>query len=401
MIPEHVLSSLATETDSKLVLVVIDGLGGLPIRGKTELERAQTPHLDRLASKSMCGLVEPLGCGITPGSGPSHLALFGYDPFSYEIGRGVMEALGMGIHLTRSDLTARGNFATIDREGVIRDRRAGRIPSEKTRELCQYLQEQIPQIGGVKISIHPGKEHRFVVLFQGEALKDDLSDADPQKDGFKAKMAEPLCREAEKTAEVVNVFLVRARQVLESFHPANAVLLRGFSKVPEIPTLQQRFKIRPAAVATYPMYRGLARLVGMEVLETGETLKDEIETLREHFSRYDFFYLHFKKTDSAGEDGNFGAKVKALEEIDRVMPALLKIRPHVLVVTGDHSTPALLKAHSWHPNPLLLHSAYVRPDRIRRFTERDCQKGQLGTLPATSLMPLMLAHGLKLKKFGA
>jgi 2,3-bisphosphoglycerate-independent phosphoglycerate mutase len=196
MIPEHVLSSLATETDSKLVLVVIDGLGGLPIRGKTELERAKTPHLDRLASKSMCGLVEPLGCGITPGSGPSHLALFGYDPFSYEIGRGVMEALGMGIHLTRSDLTARGNFATIDREGVIRDRRAGRIPSEKTRELCQYLQEKIPHIGEVKISIHPGKEHRFVVLFQGEALKDDLSDADPQKDGFKAKMAEPLSREA-------------------------------------------------------------------------------------------------------------------------------------------------------------------------------------------------------------
>lgn len=401
MIPEHVLTSLATENDSRLVLVVIDGLGGLPVRGKTELEQAKTPHLDRLASKSMCGLVEPLGCGITPGSGPSHLALFGYDPFAYEIGRGVMEALGMGIHLTQRDLTARGNFATIDGSGVIQDRRAGRIPTEKTRELCKHLQEKIPEINGVRISIHPGREHRFVVLFQGEDLRDDLSDADPQKDGLRAKMAEPRSPEAEKTAQVVNAFLLRAREVLEPFHPANALLLRGFSKVPEIPTLTQRFKLRPAAVATYPMYRGLARLVGMEILETGETFKDEVQTIGDHFAHYDFFYLHFKKTDSAGEDGNFGAKVKALEEIDRVIPALLKLRPHVLVVTGDHSTPALLKAHSWHPNPLLLYSPYVRPDRVRRFTERECQKGQMGTLPATSLMPLMLAHGLKLKKFGA
>lgn len=401
MIPEEVLTSLATETDSKVVLVVVDGLGGLPVQGKTELERAKTPNLDRLASKSMCGLMEPLGCGITPGSGPSHLALFGYDPFSYEIGRGVMEALGMGIHLSRSDLTARGNFATMDSNGVIQDRRAGRLPTEKTRELCQYLQERIPEIDGRKVSIYPGREHRFVVVFQGEALRDDLTDADPQKDGLKARRAQPLCPEAQETAEVVNQFLHRAQQVLEPFHPANAVLLRGFSKVPEIPTLSQRFKLRPAAVATYPMYRGLARLVGMEVLETGETFRDEIETVKEHFSRYDFFYLHFKKTDAAGEDGNFYAKVKALEEVDRGIPPLLKLKPQVLVVTGDHSTPALLKGHSWHPNPVLLHSPYVRPDRIRRFTERECQKGQMGTLSATSLMPLMLAHGLKLKKFGA
>jgi len=401
MIPDELLHSLAVPTDSKLLMVIIDGLGGLPVQGKTELESAKTPNLDRLASRSMCGLIESLSCGITPGSGPSHLALFGYDPFRYEIGRGVMEALGIGLHLTRNDLTARGNFATIDEEGTIVDRRAGRIPTEKNREICRYLQDQIKEIHGVRISIYPGREHRFVILFQGEELRDDLTDADPQKDGLKAKGTDPLTPEAKRTSEIVNDYLKQAKEVLQSFHPANAILLRGFSKIPDIPTMCERFKLRPAAVATYPMYRGLARLVGMEVLETGESYRDEIETLKKHFEGYDFFYLHFKKTDSAGEDGNFKAKVKALEEIDRVIPSVLKLKPDVLVVTGDHSTPALLKSHSWHPNPIVLYSKYVRPDRIRRFTERDCQRGQLGTFPAVNLLTLMMANGLKLKKFGA
>ncbi len=401
MTKEEVLRSLVIQTDSKLVMVVIDGLGGLPVRGKTELEAAKTPNLGRLTSKSICGLIDPIGYGITPGSGPSHLALFGYDPLQHDIGRGVMEALGVDIPLTKDDLAMRGNFATIDDKGIIIDRRAGRIPTEKNREICHFLGNEIKEVEGVRVSIYPGKEHRFVIVFRGEDLRDDLTDADPQKDGLKAKGTEALSQQAQKTADIVNLYLEKATAALKPFHPANTILLRGFSKIPDIPTMSQKFKLRPAAIATYPMYKGLARLVGMEILETGETYKDEVETLKKHLDHYDFFYLHFKKTDSAGEDGNFRAKVKVLEEIDRVIPSILKLRPDVLMVTGDHSTPSLLKGHSWHPNPILLFSKYVRPDGIRRFTERQCQRGQLARFPATDVIPLMLANGLKLKKFGA
>jgi 2,3-bisphosphoglycerate-independent phosphoglycerate mutase len=401
MTEEEILCSLAGQTDSKLVMVVIDGIGGLPVRGKTELEAAKIPNLDHLASKSTCGLIDPISYGITPGSGPSHLALFGYDPFEFEIGRGVMEALGVGLKMTKNDLAARANFATIDEQGRIVDRRAGRIPTEKNEEICRFLQDKIREVEGIHIRVHPGKEHRFVVMFQGEGLREDLTDSDPQKDGLAAKKVKPLSPEAQRTADIVNHYIRRATEVLKPLHPANTILLRGFSKVPELPTLSDRFKLRAAAIATYPMYRGLARLVGMDVLETGESLKDEVETLKRSFADYDFFYIHFKKTDSAGEDGDFKKKVKALEEIDCIIPSILRLKPDVLVVTGDHSTPAALKAHSWHPNPILLHSNYVRPDRIRRFTERDCQKGQLGRFPAKHVLPLMLANGLKLKKFGA
>jgi 2,3-bisphosphoglycerate-independent phosphoglycerate mutase len=401
MTKEEVLHSLTVQTESKLVMVVIDGIGGLPVRGKTELEAAKMPNLDRLASKSICGLIDPISYGITPGSGPSHLALFGYDPFRYEIGRGVMEALGIGLKLTKDDLTARGNFATMDEKGIIVDRRAGRISTEKNREICPFLQSEIREVAGVRISIHPGKEHRFVVLFQGNGLRGDLTDADPQKDGLKAKGTEGLSPEARRTAEIVNDYLRRANEVLKPFHPANTILLRGFSQIPNIPTMSDRFKLRPAAIAAYPMYRGLAMLVGMEILETEETVKKEVEILKKYLDRYDFFYLHFKKPDTAGEDGDFRTKVKAIEEIDRIVPSILKLKPDVLVVTGDHSTPALLKSHSWHPNPVLLYSRYIRPDGIRRFTERSCVKGQLGRFSAVNLLPLMLANGLKLKKFGA
>ncbi|MGQ9646305.1 MAG: 2,3-bisphosphoglycerate-independent phosphoglycerate mutase [Thermodesulfobacteriota bacterium] len=401
MIPEKILSSLVVQTESKLLLVVIDGLGGLPVRGRTELEAARHPNLDRLTARSVCGLIDPISYGITPGSGPSHLALFGYDPFRYEIGRGVMEALGIGLPLTKEDLTARGNFATIDQTGVIVDRRAGRISTERNQEICRFLQNEIKEVDGVQISVYPGKEHRFVLLFRGKDLRDDLTDADPQKDGLKAKGTEGLSPDAQKTAEVVNRYIRKATDALKPFHPANSILLRGFSKIPEIPTMADRFKLRAAAIATYPMYRGLARLVGMEILETGETYQEEIETLKSQFHRYDFFYLHFKKTDSAGEDGNFRMKVKAIEEIDRHFPSILKLNPDVVVVTGDHSTPTVLRSHSWHPNPIVLYSKYIRPDGIRRFTERQCQRGELGRFPAVEILPLMLANGLKLKKFGA
>jgi 2,3-bisphosphoglycerate-independent phosphoglycerate mutase len=289
----------------------------------------------------------------------------------------------------------------MDANQIIVDRRAGRIPTEKNQEICQFLQKEIKEVEGVRISIYPGKEHRFVIFFRGEGLRDHLTDADPQKDGFKVKETEGLSQDARRTAEIVNLYLRKAAEALKSFHPANTILLRGFSKIPHITTMSEMFKLRPAAIATYPMYRGLARLVGMEILKTGETLQDEVETLKKYFDRFDFFYIHFKKPDMAGEDGNFKMKVKAIEEIDQILPQIFKLKADVMVITGDHSTPTPLKSHSWHPNPILLFSKYVRPDVIRRFTERYCQRGQLGRFPAMDVIPLMLANGLKLKKFGA
>lgn len=401
MVREEIFNSLINQNSSKLIMVIIDGLGGLPVGGKTELEAAKIPNLDRLAYKSACGLIDPVSDGITPGSGPSHLALFGYDPFKFEIGRGVMEAIGIGIDLSKNDLAARGNFATIDQKGIIVDRRAGRISTEKNKEICQYLQSKIGELEDVKISIYPGKEHRFVIIFRGDGLRDELTDADPQKDGLEAKGTKNLTKDAKRTAEIINLFLKKATEILKPYYPANTVLLRGFSKVPSIPNFLERYKLKAAAIATYPMYKGLAKLVGMDILETGETPKNEVDTLRKHLDQYDFFYIHFKKPDMAGEDGDFKLKVKTIEEIDKVIPSILRLNPDVLVVTGDHSTPSVLKSHSWHPNPILLYSKFVRPDRLKRFTERQCQNGGLGRFLAINVIPLMLANGLRLKKFGA
>jgi len=401
MISEDIIKEISIKTDSKILLLVIDGVGGLPLDGKTELERAEIPNLDNLVSRSICGLTDPVGYGITPGSGPSHLALFGYDPLKYIIGRGVLEALGIGVELTPKDMAARGNFATMDSRGIIVDRRAGRIPTEKNREICALLGKEIEKIKGVKVFIRPGKEHRFVAIFRGDGLNGPLSDADPQKNGEKARPARALSSRAKKAEEVVNSFIKKASEVLKSQHPANTVLLRGISKVPRIPPMGELFNLSPAAIATYPMYRGLARLVGMEVLQTGDGIQDELRTLRENFAKFDFFYLHIKQTDSSGEDGDYEKKVKIIEEVDRYIPEILDLKFDVIVVTSDHSTPALLKSHSWHPNPFMLWSRFIRVDGVNRFTERDCSKGSLGRFAAVNAMALMLANGLKLRKFGA
>jgi len=403
MVNEEIIKSLAIKTESKIVLLVADGIGDLPSENnKTVLEKAFIPNLNKLASKSACGLTDPISCGITPGSGPAHLSLFGYDPIKYQIGRGVLEALGIGMELTSRDLACRGNFATMDDEsGIITDRRAGRIATELNEKLCKIMQGKINQIGDVEIIIRPGKEHRFVVVFRGDGLEDALSDADPQKVGEKIKFAEPLDSKAKKSVETVNEFIKQATEVLKEHHPANTVLLRGFAKHPGLPTMKELFKLTPAAIATYPMYKGLAKLVGMDILETGESLSDEFKTLQDNFSRYDFFYLHIKKTDSYGEDGNFEQKVKVIEEVDKYIPEVLALKSDVLVVTGDHSTPALMKGHSWHPNPFMLFSKYIRVDEAEQFNEKECVKGGLGRFSAVDVLPLMMANALKLQKFGA
>jgi len=400
-VDEELISSLAVKTDSKLVLLVIDGVGGLEVDGMTELEAAHTPNLDELARKSICGVTDPVSSGITPGSGPAHLALFGYDPLKYTIGRGVLEALGVGIELGPRDLCCRGNFATVDPSGVVVDRRAGRLPTEKNAELCRLLQSQVGSIEGVEIGFTSGKEHRLVVVFRGGDLSDKVSDTDPQKVGERPRPASPLAPEAEPTSRLVNSVVELASQVLSRQSPANALLLRGFSKCPDFPSMRELFRLSPAAIATYPMYRGLAKLVGMEVLDAGDSTEEEFATLKGNFYKYDFFYIHIKKPDRYGEDGDFNGKVMSIEEVDEWIPSVLELRPDVLVVTGDHSTPSLLKSHSWHPNPFMLYSLHCRSDGVARFTERECRKGGLGRFPAVEVLPLMLANGLKLKKYGA
>jgi len=424
---EELFKKISVENDKKIVLLVLDGLGGLPVNGKTELETARTPNLDLLAAESELGLSHPIAPGITPGSGPAHLSLFGYDPLKYEIGRGILEALGVGIAVGKKDVAVRGNFATLE-NGLIVDRRAGRIATEKNREITAVLNEKIKKIEDVGIRLTSGEEHRFVLLLTGDGLSDALTDADPEAVGKSIVYARAKNEGAEKTARIVNLFIDRLTAELTAFHPANTCLLRGYAQTPAIPPLKELFKLNAAAIAVYPMYKGLAQLVGMEILSTGRTIEDQVRTLKKHYADHDFFFLHIKKTDSYGEDGNFSGKVSVIEEFDRWLPEVLELRPDVLVITGDHSTPALLKAHSWHPNPVLLKAAFQRPmplpgrsldavavaDRapavrgkgkavhIRaKFSEKACAGGVLGNFMAMDTLPMMMANALKFKKYGA
>jgi 2,3-bisphosphoglycerate-independent phosphoglycerate mutase len=397
----ELIKKISTPSPSKIVLLVIDGLGGLPDprTGKTELETASTPNLDRLAAKSICGLIDPVGPGITPGSTPGHLALFGYDPVKYEIGRGVVEIMGIDFDLKPEDIAARGNFCTVDKTGVVTDRRAGRIPTEKCVELCQLLDGI--KIEGVKLFVRPVKEHRLAVIFRGKGLAPGVSDSDPQQTGVVPRKVKAEQATARRTADIANEFIEKAKKILAGHHPANMVILRGFSRKPELSTMSDIYKLKPAAIAVYPMYRGLAKLVGMQLLKTGTTVKEEFDALKQNYADYDFFFIHIKGTDSAGEDGDFNRKASVIEEIDKALPALTGLEPDAIVVTGDHSTPALLKSHSWHPLPVLLFSKWCRADRVGEFSEPACIMGGLGRFPATQVMPLAMANALKLNKFGA
>ena len=397
---EHI-KRIARTSPSKLVLLVIDGLGGLPHpeTGKTELESARKPNLNRIAKDSICGLIDPVNPGITPGSAPGHLAIFGYDPVQYHVGRGVMEALGIDVELKPDDVAARGNFCTVDDRGVITHRRAGRISTDKNTVLCRLL--NTIAVAGAEISVLPVKEHRFVLILRGEVLSPELGDSDPQQIGQAPKKIEALSPQAQKTADIANEFVSQASNLLKGKDPANMVLLRGFSRRPHLPSISEIYKLKPAAIATYPMYRGLARLVGMKVLPGGEGITDQLNSLQRHYAKYDFFFIHFKTTDARGEDGDFRAKVQAIEELDTALPALLSLDPDVLVVTGDHSTPATLAMHSWHPVPFMLKSKWCRPDSVAEFSEQACLAGGMGRFPATEIMSLAMANALKLDKFGA
>ena len=395
------IRSLAIENTTKIVLLSLDGLGGLPRAetGRSELETARLPNLGSLATASACGLLRHVAPGITPGSGPGHLGLFGYDPLAYQVGRGVLEALGIVFDLRGGDVAARGNFCTVDRAGLIADRRAGRIATD----VCVRLTDRLRAIRlpGVELAVEPVKEHRFVLVLRGAGLSGRLSETDPQALGKAPLPVRGLEPGAARTAELVNTFIDEARRRLADAAPANMILLRGFDQLPELPRFPEVYGLRAAAIAAYPMYRGLAKLVGMDVLKTGGTFADEIATLREHWQAYDFFFVHYKDTDKAGEDGDFDAKVAALERFDGFIPSIRELGADVLVVTGDHSTPSVLAAHGWQPVPVLVWSRYCGADPVTAFTERACAAGTLGVLPAHHLMPVVMANALRLTKFGA
>ncbi|MCZ7573917.1 MAG: 2,3-bisphosphoglycerate-independent phosphoglycerate mutase [Ardenticatenaceae bacterium] len=405
------MRALSVKTRSRVLLIVLDGIGDLPVDGRTPLEAARTPALDELASGAMLGLSTAVGPGITPGSGPGHLALFGYDPLVFEIGRGVLSALGIGLDLGPEDVAARGNFATLGPDGMIADRRAGRIPTALNETLVARLRAAIPRIGDIDVSIYTESEYRFVVVFSGEGLSGEVLDADPQVTGVPPLAARPATDSpaAARMASVANRFIALATEALSDAsdaYPANTVLLRGFAGLPDLPPMTDVYHLTPGTIASYPMYRGLGRLVGMDLVPVdlegeGERLEAKVEAYRQHHAEYDFIYFHIKKTDSYGEDGNFEAKVHAIETFNGALPALLAPEPEVVAITGDHSTPVILQAHSWHPLPVLVYSRFLRPGPAARFTERACATGGLGHVRHLDLMPLLMANALKLKKLGA
>ncbi len=392
---------LNTKNDAKIVMLVGDGLGGLPQEpgGPTELEAAQTPNFDALVKQGICGLSLPVLPGISPGSGPGHLGLFGYDPLKYQIGRGALEATGIGFELTGHDVAIRCNFCTLDSTGNITDRRAGRIATEESAPLAKKLRNV--KIPGVEIFVEPVKEHRFVVVLRGEGLRGQVNDTDPQQTGVPP--LKPVARDtaSERTAEVCDQFVKQANELLSGQAKANGCTLRGVAEKPELPSYEEVYGLRAAAIAVYPMYKGLARLVGMDVVGEANTLDDQMDVLAANWSAYDFFFIHFKYTDSTGEDGNFAAKVAKTEQLDQCVPRILTLNPDVVIVTGDHSTPSMLASHSWHPVPTLLSAKNCRSDRCETFGEAECIQGGLGQFEAKYLMSLALANAGRLGKYGA
>jgi 2,3-bisphosphoglycerate-independent phosphoglycerate mutase len=390
-----------------MVLLVLDGLGDIATREQnfmTPLEAAVTPNLDGLAREGAQGRMLPLAPGITPGSGPGHLGLFGYDPLEFQVGRGVIEALGLGLELKAGDVAARANFCTLDAKGIVTDRRAGRIETETCEKLCAMLAAKVKKIGSTEVIIKAGKGHRFVVIFRGEGLEGPLTDADPHHEGAPiptVKAVDENSVKAKKAAGLVKEFYDAALPVIAKQKPANGFLMRGIAHQPHIPSFETRYGMKPACIAVYPMYKGLAQLVGMAKLEGPQTIAEQFERYLAEYDRYDYFFIHYKYTDMHGEDGNFPAKTKAIEEVDKALPILLKKKPEVLVVTGDHSTPCAVKGHSWHPQPVLLTSPLSGWDKLDRFTETGANSGSLGVFEAKYLIRLMQANARMFDKFGA
>ena len=395
------IAALQARNEKRILLLVMDGLGGLPREpgGPTELEAARSPNLDALAAGAECGLHVPVDYGIAPGSAPGHLALFGYDPLRYPIGRGIVAALGIGYPVRGGDVAARLNFATRDASGAVTDRRAGRIPTELCARLAALL--DTIELPGVEVAVRPVRDYRAVVVLRGAGLSDRVTDTDPARTGVAPRPPRAAAAGGEHTAQVAAAFVDRARELLAGEAPANEVLLRGFAQLPRIPSLGDRFGLRPVALAVYPDYKGVSRLVGMQVIDGLADLAAQSRALAASWSAHDYFFVHHKYTDSAGEDGDFDAKVAEVERVDRALPDLLAGKPDVVIVTGDHSTPSVARSHTAHPVPFLIHAAAARPDAVREFGERACAGGAWGVVPGRALMAVALGHAGKVARFGA
>jgi len=406
----ELLARLAQPNDTKVVLLVLDGIGDLACaeQPRTALEIAEKPNLDALARRSSLGRIVPVATGVTPGSGPGHLALFGYDSTTPEadIGRGILEALGSGVALDRLHVAARGNFATSDAAGKLTDRRAGRIPTAEGTRVCGKLNAALAALppsvaGGVELQVVPGEAHRFVFLMRGEGLSAAIDDTDPQQLGVAPLPARALTPEAEPTAARVRAAIAAMDAAIADEPRANRVLLRGFSQLPHLPPMPELYKMRFGAFAGYPLYRGVASACGMEVVPCGKRIGEILDVVEREWERFDFFFLHVKQTDQAGEDGDLAAKAAVVEEVDAALPRLLALHPDALAITGDHSTPSPMKAHSFHPVPLLIASPIAFVDRTTAFDEHEAISGHLGTFPSRDLLGLLLAHAGRLEKYGA
>jgi 2,3-bisphosphoglycerate-independent phosphoglycerate mutase len=395
------LRDLATPADSRILLVVLDGLGGMADgEHGTELEDADTPNLDRLAAEGVTGLLEPVGPGITPGSGPGHLALFGYDPLEHLLGRGALSAAGLDVELRPGDVAARGNLCTIDGDGTVSDRRAGRPPDEDARRVVALLSERV-RVEGVDLEFHHERGHRFLLVLRGSGLDPRVGDTDPQHTGVPPLPPEALDAAAEPTARLAAAVVAGAASALRDEPVANGILLRGFDSLRALPSFADRTSMRAAAVAVYPMYRGIARILGFDVLGPPADLAEELTLLEKHWDEADFFFLHHKDADAAGEDGDRAAKIRAIERLDAVVPDLVALGPDVIAVTGDHATPAQMAAHSWHPVPVLVRGPICGRDDVDRFGERWCRSGGLGRRPSRELLPILMANAGRLAKYGA
>ncbi|MFW6295831.1 MAG: 2,3-bisphosphoglycerate-independent phosphoglycerate mutase [Halothece sp.] len=400
----HVWENLAKQTNRKIIYLILDGLGGLPNPnyGGTELQVAKTPNLDKIAQQSSCGLLELVGAGITPGSGPGHLSLFGYHPINNLVGRGILAALGIDFELQENDIAARVNFATINEEGKVTDRRAGRIETELNQKLCSKIRDKVKLDFEGEYFLETVSEHRAVLILRGKGLGGNLEDTDPQSTGVKPRPPKATAEDSQKTAEIVSSFVQQVKEVIADEDPANMVLLRGFDAYSPYPSLKERFKLRGLCIADYPMYRGVSHLLGLNVLPKPGGMKQRFYALKENYNDdSDFYFLHIKKSDSTGEDGNFEGKVKVLEAVDELLPMITNLNPDVLVVAADHSTPATMARHSWHPIPVMIQSEFARVDAVDRFDEYSCLQGSLGLRPGIELIGLALANAGKLRKFGA
>lgn len=397
----EIVPRLATEAATKVVLVLIDGLGGVRTdeRG-SELHAAATPNLDRLAREGSSGLHTVIAPGVTSGSGAGHLAVFGYDPLVYELGRGALSAAGVGFPLKPGDVAARVNFCTLDAAGLITDRRAGRIPTDENARLCGKILAGLRPPEGVEVFLETERDHRALLVLRGEGLSPHLLDTDPQITGVRPLPPTATGPESVETAGYVGDLLDQVRLLLAG-EKANFLLLRGFDTLRDLPLFPERYRLRAQGIAIYPMYTGIARILGMDVTTVVGGVAEELEALRDAWADHDFFYFHHKKADSAGEDGDFDRKVAAIEEIDAAVGEIAALGPDVICVTGDHATPSQLRAHSWHRVPFLLWGPSVGVDAVEVFDEEAARSGAGGSILGKELMGLMLAGAGRLIKYGA